>query len=52
MIISHALEQLEAIAEKISTENAKDYAKDIERYTWCLTGMLPLLSEEEQDPFK
>ncbi|CAK69477.1 unnamed protein product (macronuclear) [Paramecium tetraurelia] len=30
----------------------QDYANDKERYTWCLTAMIPLLSREEQDPFK
>ncbi|CAK66283.1 unnamed protein product (macronuclear) [Paramecium tetraurelia] len=51
-VINHSLEQLESIAAKITPANAKDYTKETERYTWCLTGMVPLLPDQEQDPFK
>ncbi|CAK57611.1 unnamed protein product (macronuclear) [Paramecium tetraurelia] len=51
-VINHALQQLESIATKITPINAKYYAKETERYTWCLTGMVPLLPIQEQDPFK
>ncbi|CAD8172503.1 unnamed protein product [Paramecium octaurelia] len=51
-VINHALEQLETIASKINLDNAKDYIKDKERYSWCLAGMITLLPQEEQNPFK
>ncbi|CAK57008.1 unnamed protein product (macronuclear) [Paramecium tetraurelia] len=51
-VISHALEQLEAIAAMITKSNVKHYAKYIERYGWCLAGMVPLLPAQEQDPFQ
>ncbi|CAK56821.1 unnamed protein product (macronuclear) [Paramecium tetraurelia] len=28
------------------------FYKDIERYSWCLAGMVTLLNQEEQDPFQ
>ncbi|CAD8188790.1 unnamed protein product [Paramecium octaurelia] len=49
-VINHALEHLESIATKMTPANTQDYTKKIERYTWCLTGMVPLLPVQEQDP--
>lgn len=56
MVIYHTLEQLEKMAPKMkeapSLESLQNLQKDVERYGWCLTGMAPLLPDEEQNPFQ
>lgn len=56
MVIGHALEQLEKMAQKIkeapSLESFQNLQNDVERYEWCLTGMTPLLPVEEQNIFQ